>query len=271
MPLLCRIGMHSWRGCRCPKCGRLRNKQHDWKGDCRKCVGCGRMRNIQHTWVEEDYYALIVIRRCITCRKFELPVTQEELRRVAIEANRAKDRDWRKDKDWARIAEAAIGRITDQCWLAKLEGHEGERYRQEQIGFGDGWGTEPTRDNWATNEKLNEMKLRRLRALKGGAEDQAAIAQMALGSPYWRDRCAAAEKLADQAALAKVAEDRDPEVRRIAAGKLADQVPLESSPRTIPNWRFAALPPAGLRTRRLWRKSRCGGRIGCTGWNLSAG
>ena len=42
------IGLHSWDGCRCLRCGKVRDKQHDWQ-DCR-CVKCGHVRNRDHTW-----------------------------------------------------------------------------------------------------------------------------------------------------------------------------------------------------------------------------
>jgi len=48
MSFKCKIGIHSWNGCTCTECGKIRDEQHDWKG-C-ECSKCGKTRNEQHDW-----------------------------------------------------------------------------------------------------------------------------------------------------------------------------------------------------------------------------
>ena len=48
MGLACIIFGHKWNGCKCMRCGKLRNEQHDWSGCV--CSICGRERNEQHDW-----------------------------------------------------------------------------------------------------------------------------------------------------------------------------------------------------------------------------
>lgn len=48
MHVLCRLGLHQWRGCKCSKCGNNRADGHEWRG-C-KCLKCGKVRDTEHTW-----------------------------------------------------------------------------------------------------------------------------------------------------------------------------------------------------------------------------
>ena len=41
---------HRWNGCKCDKCGKIRDEQHDWdlcKGICNRC---GKRQAIKHDW-----------------------------------------------------------------------------------------------------------------------------------------------------------------------------------------------------------------------------
>ena len=44
--MACLLG-HKWDGCKCSKCGKIRNEQHDWVG----CI-CNRCKK-NHNWVEK--------------------------------------------------------------------------------------------------------------------------------------------------------------------------------------------------------------------------
>ncbi len=45
---LCFLGIHSWDGCRCSKCGKTRDAEHVWDGcTCPKCL---RTRDAEHAW-----------------------------------------------------------------------------------------------------------------------------------------------------------------------------------------------------------------------------
>jgi formylglycine-generating enzyme required for sulfatase activity len=60
MSIKCKIGLHSWEGCRCSKCDSFRDEQHDWSKDCGKCFKCGIIRKGVHEWHED---------KCLKCGK----------------------------------------------------------------------------------------------------------------------------------------------------------------------------------------------------------
>ena len=43
------VEQHNWNGCKCSQCGKVRDEQHDWlcKGKCKRC---GKTRDEQHDW-----------------------------------------------------------------------------------------------------------------------------------------------------------------------------------------------------------------------------
>lgn len=80
MAFKCKIGLHSWEGCKCSGCGKIRDKQHarnsckcdkcgkvfdfkhDWSNDCEKCSKCGKKREAAHAWSNN-------CERCSICGK----------------------------------------------------------------------------------------------------------------------------------------------------------------------------------------------------------
>ncbi len=50
MSVLCKIGIHSWSGCRCTRCYTSRDEKHDWSADCELCVKCQEHRRDSHIW-----------------------------------------------------------------------------------------------------------------------------------------------------------------------------------------------------------------------------
>lgn len=48
MTFKCKIGLHTWDGCKCSACGKVRKDQHDWSKDCEKCSKCSNKRENQH-------------------------------------------------------------------------------------------------------------------------------------------------------------------------------------------------------------------------------
>jgi len=48
--MLCKLGFHSWCGCKCKSCGGLRDQDHSWATDCKTCTRCGRTRAEAHDW-----------------------------------------------------------------------------------------------------------------------------------------------------------------------------------------------------------------------------
>jgi len=74
MSFKCKVGFHTWDGCKCSICGKIRETdhdvsadcnlcsrcgkifdtdQHDWSDDCEKCVKCGKTRENQHSWSKD--------------------------------------------------------------------------------------------------------------------------------------------------------------------------------------------------------------------------
>ncbi|MCX6236625.1 MAG: formylglycine-generating enzyme family protein [Bacteroidia bacterium] len=53
MTFKCKIGLHTWDGCKCSACGKVRKDQHDWSKDCDKCSKCSNKRENQHDWSKD--------------------------------------------------------------------------------------------------------------------------------------------------------------------------------------------------------------------------
>ena len=54
MSIVCNIAGHKWNGCKCLRCGVLRDREHEWRpvqGQCtEKCRICGHTRTVEHKW-----------------------------------------------------------------------------------------------------------------------------------------------------------------------------------------------------------------------------
>jgi len=50
MSIKCIFGLHIWEGCKCKRCGKTQNNDHDWSKSCEKCVRCGLTRANAHEW-----------------------------------------------------------------------------------------------------------------------------------------------------------------------------------------------------------------------------
>jgi uncharacterized protein (TIGR02145 family) len=74
MSFKCSVGLHSWEGCTCSACGKVRDAEHevsadcgkcskcgatfgddhhDWSADCEKCAKCGKTRENNHLWLKD--------------------------------------------------------------------------------------------------------------------------------------------------------------------------------------------------------------------------
>jgi hypothetical protein len=49
MSIKCLFG-HKWNGCKCEKCGTIRDEQHDWDFCKGRCKRCGKTQEIKHDW-----------------------------------------------------------------------------------------------------------------------------------------------------------------------------------------------------------------------------
>ncbi len=52
MPISCVFGFHEWAGCKCKRCGLLKDDNHLWDTDCEHCARCGKSRSNAHQWNE---------------------------------------------------------------------------------------------------------------------------------------------------------------------------------------------------------------------------
>lgn len=66
---------HKWDGCKCAKCGKVRDKSHNWN-EC-ECKRCGKLRNQGHIWNGCD---------CTVCGKFRLITDSNEVEKITEQA-----------------------------------------------------------------------------------------------------------------------------------------------------------------------------------------
>lgn len=64
MAFKCKIGLHSWNGCKCVDCEKTRDEQHEWLKDCEKCSRCGKASNKKHDWSKDCHH-------CLNCNTYE--------------------------------------------------------------------------------------------------------------------------------------------------------------------------------------------------------
>ena len=82
MGLSCKIGIHNWNGCKCSKCGKERDKEHDWNSNCERCERCGRTRNGAHNLRNckcSKCGMIIHDMQTCSCKKFKLSLGEERL------------------------------------------------------------------------------------------------------------------------------------------------------------------------------------------------
>lgn len=53
MSIKCKLGFHSWDGCECTECAKIRDELHDWSNDCEKCSKCGKVKENQHDYSKD--------------------------------------------------------------------------------------------------------------------------------------------------------------------------------------------------------------------------
>jgi len=91
MSIKCKIGFHSWNGCKCSDCGKIRNEHHDWRNDCDRCSICGKTRDDYHDWSED-------CQKCSKCGKpREVNHSWEGCKCKKCKKTRNEQHDWSKD------------------------------------------------------------------------------------------------------------------------------------------------------------------------------
>ena len=113
MNLKCLIGMHEWSGCKCKKCGKIRDESHDWAADCEKCAKCGKTRPGTHSWAGC---------KCTVCGK-----TRDEGHDWAADCEkcakcgetRTNEHDW--SSDCKKCAKCGKTRSSEHDWSSDCE------------------------------------------------------------------------------------------------------------------------------------------------------
>ena len=66
MKLSCLFG-HKWEGCKCQRCGKLRDEEHKWNY-C-KCLKCGKVRDEEHNFTYRKKDENTCVATCRKCKK----------------------------------------------------------------------------------------------------------------------------------------------------------------------------------------------------------
>ena len=69
--------VHKWNGCKCEKCGKTRNEQHDWDWCKGKCKRCDATRPVQH---DEGYEKGEMNYTCTRCGQVNVKEVEERKR-----------------------------------------------------------------------------------------------------------------------------------------------------------------------------------------------
>ena len=86
--LKCILGVHNWDRCKCTKCRKTRDQDHDWSEDCERCGRCGTTRQNAHQW---DGC------KCKTCGSIRHNWTKNCERCRTCGTTRTAAHDWTKD------------------------------------------------------------------------------------------------------------------------------------------------------------------------------
>ena len=102
MAFKCKIGLHSWNGCKCTECEKTRDELHVYDGCI--CLKCGKKRDEQHDFSKD----------CEKCCKCEKTSNQKHVWKGCICLNCSKTRD--EQHDWSQDCEkcSRCGKIIDK-------------------------------------------------------------------------------------------------------------------------------------------------------------
>jgi ankyrin repeat protein len=78
MSISCFLGIHYWDHCKCSKCGKTRDNNHDWSKNCEKCAKCGITGPNHHVRIG---------RRCSVCGADMQDILDASLHKAIKEPN----------------------------------------------------------------------------------------------------------------------------------------------------------------------------------------
>ena len=126
MGFICNTFGHKWNGCKCARCGEVRNEQHSWRGCI--CTLCGKVRDEQHNWN-------LCLGRCLRCGKMRPPQhlwkgaacircgIKRDLKEITDPSELA---DIAKNDESEWIRKDAVSRVKDQSILADIANNKRE-------------------------------------------------------------------------------------------------------------------------------------------------
>ena len=125
MKLKCALGLHSWNGCKCVSCQKIRDGEHDWAADCEKCAVCGVARQGAHDWAKD-------CEKCARCGKTRAGFhSWNGCKCSQCGTVRDEEHSWAKDCGKCSIcgelrdnAHAWDGCKCSKCGLTRNEGHK---------------------------------------------------------------------------------------------------------------------------------------------------
>jgi len=114
MSFKCKIGLHSWDGCKCTDCGKTRDERHDWGKDCEKCSKCGKTRENQHDWSKD-------CEKCSKCGKIEIHHDRSKDCEKCSKCGKIRENhhDWSKDCE--KCSKCGITRTEQHNWSKDCE------------------------------------------------------------------------------------------------------------------------------------------------------
>ncbi|MBM3880593.1 MAG: hypothetical protein FJ387_12900 [Verrucomicrobia bacterium] len=103
----CLLG-HQWSGCRCERCGQVRDQDHDWHlAQCRRsCRRCGLVKELSHDWEQC---------RCRQCGATRHTWSRGVCQRCAEHCPHPESAQaWRGESD-ATTAHAPLAKVCQRC------------------------------------------------------------------------------------------------------------------------------------------------------------
>ena len=217
MSLKCLFG-HQWNGCKCVKCGTIRDEGHNWEG-C-KCSLCGKVRDEQHIWGRYRGYTDDC--KCTRCYK---RITIQDINKITNQSVLGIIAEFASG-NFSNVCNVALEKLTDQKILAGLaknsycldsQSVEALQKLTDQALLID-------ISKFARSEIVRARAAEKLTDKKPAQEIFIEIAKNSKDKYARRD---AVENIIDQAILAEIANnDEDIHVRIIAAAKLPNQKEL---------------------------------------------
>lgn len=118
MSIKCKLGFHNWAGCKCHRCGKIRDIDHWWNNSNKgcKCTVCGKIR--------DDYFGIHEWRgcKCIICGKerdehhaWHLDCTQCPV----CQKTRDEQHDWSQDCE--KCSKCATTKNNQHDWTKNIE------------------------------------------------------------------------------------------------------------------------------------------------------